>query len=507
MPDGSPWASFAFDLAPNRSYDQDGHMRVRDNTLSVAGVSPYWGHEVIEWEKLGLDPKKLYQLLRDPTELARGAETFEGKPILLVHRGSLATDHPRALSVGSIGQPVRFDGKKLRAPLSFWDQEAIDGIETNAKRQLSCGYRYDADMTPGVFEGKRYDGVMRNIRGNHLAMVPEGRAGPDAIVGDAALSSAEDIVFSSQRGTTMPKAAAAPAPNRTRLLASGAIRALLVPRLAKDAKIDLGPILKGVSGKTWKTDKPRVIAALKLATDGKLAKDADMDDLPAALGSIDAPAAAEALSPAAPVLPPSAGVPAASGVVDPDVDPAAEDDAEDDGIAAKVHALLANKLPPEDVAAVMAVLSHEVQEQGQDEPPANGVTPQNNNLRPPVLPITKQAMDIAIAKAVAETESKTVETMNAIADARNTVRPRVGELAGTFKKPAEVFKLALDQMGVGLTGIPEEAYGSLYATAAKLEADARAASRPSANGSPPMALDAAQAASFKDRYGDMPRFA
>jgi uncharacterized protein len=505
MPDGG-WATWAFDLAPNRSYDEDGHLRVRDNTLSMAGVSPYWGHEIVDWEKHGLDPQKLYQLLRDPTEMARGAETFEGKPILLVHRGTTATDHPRALSVGSIGQPVRFDGKKLRAPLSFWDQEAIDGIESNAKRQLSCGYRYDADMTPGVFEGKRYDGVMRNIRGNHLAMVPEGRAGPDAIVGDAALSSAEDIVFSQHRGMTMPKAAAAPAPNKTRLLASGAIRALLAPRLAKDAKIDLGPILKGVSGKTWKTDKPRIVAALKLATDGKLAKDADMDDLPGALGSIDAPAAAEALAPGAPVLPPSAGVPP-NGVVDPETDPAAEDDTEDDGIAAKVHALLANKLPPEDVAAVMAVLSHEVAEQGQDEPPPNGVTPQNNNVRPPVVPLTKQAMDAAIAKAVAETETRTVETMNAIAEARAIVRPRVGELTGTFKKPSEVFKLALDQMNVDLAGIPETAYGSMYATAAKLKADAEAAARPSANGRTPMAMDAAQAQSFKDRYGEMPRFA
>jgi hypothetical protein len=39
-------------------------------------------------------------------------------------------------------------------------------------------------MTPGVYEGKRFDGIMRDIQGNHVALVPDGRVGPVATVAD-----------------------------------------------------------------------------------------------------------------------------------------------------------------------------------------------------------------------------------------------------------------------------------------------------------------------------------
>jgi hypothetical protein len=42
-------------------------------------------------------------------------------------------------------------------------------------------------MTPGTYGGIKYDGVMRDIVGNHVALVEEGRAGADVHVGDAAL--------------------------------------------------------------------------------------------------------------------------------------------------------------------------------------------------------------------------------------------------------------------------------------------------------------------------------
>ncbi len=42
-------------------------------------------------------------------------------------------------------------------------------------------------MTPGTYAGVRYDGVMRDIAANHVALVRKGRAGPDVVVGDSAL--------------------------------------------------------------------------------------------------------------------------------------------------------------------------------------------------------------------------------------------------------------------------------------------------------------------------------
>ena len=57
-------------------------------------------------------------------------------------------------------------------------------VTTSSFRELSCAYRYTPDFTPGKYEGTPYDFVMRAIRGNHVALVEEGRAGPDVVVAD-----------------------------------------------------------------------------------------------------------------------------------------------------------------------------------------------------------------------------------------------------------------------------------------------------------------------------------
>lgn len=498
----------AFDFqATTRRVDEDGHMHVADNKISKASVCPYYGHEIPGWNDLHLDPNHVYRLLRHPDELAKSAGSFVGKPILLVHKPSMAKDHPRALSVGSVSAPVEFDGLHLRAPLHFWDQEAIDGIEDKSQRALSSGYRYDPDMTPGTWEGQPYDGVMRNIRGNHVALVKKGRAGPEVVVGDAALAALPTMIC---RRLSPMKTAAVVKVSPTALVAEGAVRAFLATNLASDQQIDIAAMIKGVTGKTWAKDKPRIIKALTAAMKDKLAEDADMDDLPPMLAAADPAAAAEAKAPPVGITPPNAGLPPINPDPDDDEDGrGGSADGDDEGIAAKVHAMLADKLPPEDLAAVMAVLSHEVSEAapGQDEPPSNGVTPIDNNKRPPVQPITKQAMDKAIAKAVSETESKTVQRLNAIAAARKAVFPIVGDMAIEPKDATEVYEMALDEMKVDLTGVPREGFAAMFNTAAKLRAEAQARQadprRPARERS--MALDEAQMTSFRERYGEVPR--
>nr|WP_244186087.1 DUF2213 domain-containing protein [Xenorhabdus ishibashii] len=68
--------------------------------------------------------------------------------------------------------------------LTVTDQMAIDAIQNGSLKELSCGYFFEPDFTSGEFNGATYDFVMRNIRGNHVALVKEGRAGPDVYVHD-----------------------------------------------------------------------------------------------------------------------------------------------------------------------------------------------------------------------------------------------------------------------------------------------------------------------------------
>lgn len=176
----------AFDRQSARSIDADGRLHVSKTNISKAVVNPYYGREIPGWQQLGLDGDKVYRLYRDPDELAKGASTFNNLPILNKHI-PVTVDAPQKDNVvGSIGSDVVFDAPYLQASLCIWDAAAIAGVESEKQCELSCGYRYDPDMTPGTTSGgEAYDGVMRNIRGNHLALVEVGRAGPDVVVADS----------------------------------------------------------------------------------------------------------------------------------------------------------------------------------------------------------------------------------------------------------------------------------------------------------------------------------
>jgi uncharacterized protein len=174
----------AFD-ASARTVDTDGRMHIDRSHISKAAVNPYYGFEIPNAEMLGLDPQKIYYLFRSPEELAKGAETFARLPILSKHI-PVSADSPRQdLIVGSIGSEVNFLDPYLDADVCIWDAKAIAGIETETVREFSCAYHYVPLMTPGEYNGEPYDGIMTQIRGNHLALVEAGRAGSDVLAADS----------------------------------------------------------------------------------------------------------------------------------------------------------------------------------------------------------------------------------------------------------------------------------------------------------------------------------
>lgn len=178
-------SALAFDRATVRSFDKDGRLHIELTPISKANICPYYGREIPNSKALGLQPDKVYYLLRDPKELAKAATTFNNIPLLNEHIPVTAADPQKMAVVGSTGTDAEFDGTYLKNSLVVWDADSIAGIETDEKKELSSAYRYVADMTPGVHEGQPYDGVMRDIVGNHVALVIEGRAGSDVVVGDS----------------------------------------------------------------------------------------------------------------------------------------------------------------------------------------------------------------------------------------------------------------------------------------------------------------------------------
>ena len=235
-------------ILQNRSYDADGRLHIKRTPISKATVNPYCGREIPNSEKLGLNPERVYQMLRDPGELAKAAPSFARVQLMFDHVAVSADDPKQDSIAGTVGSDVTFEAPYLMADLCIWDAEAIAGIETDTVRELSASYRYRADMTPGVYEGKRFDGVMRDIQANHVALVKAGRAGPDVMAADSRL---ETEKMETNFGNAIY-----------------AILRAISPRLAKDEK--LKPMVIGLKPKDF---DPAALETKLLAMDAELPKE------------------------------------------------------------------------------------------------------------------------------------------------------------------------------------------------------------------------------------------
>lgn len=350
-----------------RSYDQDGRLHVESSNISKATVNPYYGSEIPNYRQLGLEPKKVYYLLRDPEELEKAAPTFNNLPLLNKHIPVSADEPQKEVIAGTTGSDTVFEDGYLKCSLAVWDAEAIAGIESGEQVELSSAYRYTADMTAGEFEGRHYDGVMRDIVGNHVALVDVGRAGRDVVVSDA------DPFH--ERKTMKLKAGA-----------KARIQAAVQPLLAQDAELSPDELLQ-------------VIGSLN--NEVQTAQDDGKE------------------------LPPE-------NVENVGTDGDGQDDGEN------------NTAPAED---------EEPEKTAEDEAPE---APEGGAPKPAQdAAISKMAMDAAIQKAVAAERKRA----QALAAAQREVAHIVGDVA--MDNAADVYKFALEQSGIDVTGVHPSAYRAM----------------------------------------------
>lgn len=475
----------ALDRAPdNRFYDLDGHLHIRKTRISKANVCPYRGKEIPNFEELGLEPEKIYQLYRSPEELAKGASSFNNKPILSEHIPITADEPNRDHWAGCLGNDASFEAPYLYNSLAVWDKPSIEGVEDDSKRELSAGYRYRADMTPGEIGGIRFDGVMRDIVGNHVAFVEEGRAGADVMAADAALKTTKGLIQMKSTALTSRKA----------LLLAGAALGALSPKLAQDAKLDLSPAFKGVTAKNFKDKKPAISAGIKTALDGKLktglALDAEVEDV---MRLLDACEGAETAGvDEVPATMPSSAVPLKTG------------EAIDEDPEAKRREFLAGKLSAEDMSAYDEMCPAKKLAGDADETPEEKAAREKKEKDDKAAADAKAAKDKAITPAamdaaLANQRKSILTTQREIREAEKAVFPRVGELTIAADSAADVYGAALDQMGIKRDGVPKEGLRALFEAIPVPEA------RRQRDDS--IAMDGAAQKSFGDRFPGADRIA
>lgn len=121
---------------------------------------------------------------RPPEEVfhADSLASFKGKPITDGHPGLVTSKNAKMHTVGSVLSEGRVDGDNVICDLIIYDTSPVDA----GKKELSVGYQLELDETPGEINGERYDAIQRQIRVNHNALVPRGRAGNARLNLDAA---------------------------------------------------------------------------------------------------------------------------------------------------------------------------------------------------------------------------------------------------------------------------------------------------------------------------------
>lgn len=119
-------------------------------------------------------------------ELGKYPETWNGIPVVVSHPMNadgqyISANSPEVLDSEIVGRVfhTRMDGEKLKSEvwlnvdrLSEISPEALAAIQDQEPLDVSVGVISDLENLPGMFEGEEYNSIARNVRPDHLALLP-----------------------------------------------------------------------------------------------------------------------------------------------------------------------------------------------------------------------------------------------------------------------------------------------------------------------------------------------
>ena len=172
-----PIAYYGSQISPHLVDTPEGFLICKDVPIARTGPQDYLARELM----LDGDPDRLITVQRHPEDVFEEATlaSFEGKPICDGHPPeNVCPENYAAYTKGHV-QNVRRDGEYIVADLYINDANLANEVRNNVKREVSCGY-----LCNYVPDGAGYR--QERIRGNHVAVVPKGRAGATVAIHDTA---------------------------------------------------------------------------------------------------------------------------------------------------------------------------------------------------------------------------------------------------------------------------------------------------------------------------------
>lgn len=169
-------------ISPHMTETPEGYLICHDVPINRTGTQEYTAGEM----QLDGDPERIITVNRYPEDVfdAAALASFEGKDVTSGHPPeNLTPENHAAYSKGHV-ENVRRAGDQTIADLHIKDATLISEIKNGIIREVSCGYVCNWEP-----DGAGYK--QTNIRGNHVAIVPHGRAGHDVAIKDQAAGKAE----------------------------------------------------------------------------------------------------------------------------------------------------------------------------------------------------------------------------------------------------------------------------------------------------------------------------
>lgn len=164
-------------LSEHKYKTPEGYLICTDAILARTGKQTYTKDEVFgDGDNTEIDIDRPYDQVMNEKTIA----SFENKPVTFDHpEEDVNVGNYKSYAVGYVRDvhQGKVDGKDvILGNLVITDQDAINAIENGEHTDLSCGY--DCDIKDDGNGGY----AQNNIRGNHVALCKEGRAGMARIV-------------------------------------------------------------------------------------------------------------------------------------------------------------------------------------------------------------------------------------------------------------------------------------------------------------------------------------
>ena len=188
---------FRYDVSAIQNYEftDEGYLRVKAR-IARTGIQSYT--DANGGIRLEYRPEEEVAAHAALDSFREKCVTKEHPPVLL------DASNTKDYAVGFTSADVSYSEGFVESTLTVTDKETIDEIMRGNVREVSCGYKVDYSPEPGITsDGQHYDGIQKNIRGNHVAIVNRARGGAQVRLMLDSADAAVNVLINHSTGVIM----------------------------------------------------------------------------------------------------------------------------------------------------------------------------------------------------------------------------------------------------------------------------------------------------------------